>query len=270
MTNAAFGKKTLAIAVMASLCAALIAVPAYGFYHVHDDGVSDGSQGLGAYEVFMVVDETAVGGDVHSDLMFVPAGSTADVVLDEGIISSESQAGLDAMNAALIAMEWNSLLPPWETPAHTEGYEGFFHLEHMEGDVNEALLDILVRDHDRAKFEEKKALMERSAAQVGAAHPTARVELTLKDSYYNMKEKLTDCMHLVDNAKRAAELAGLIPAVEPIRGGTDGARLSYMGLPCPNLGTGGYNFHGPQELACVEEMDAVVEVLRHIVELYSK
>ena len=112
--------------------------------------------------------------------------------------------------------------------------------------------------------------MERSAAQVGADHPTARVELTLKDSYYNMKEKLTDCMHLVDNAKRAAELAGLTPAVEPIRGGTDGARLSYMGLPCPNLGTGGYNFHGPLELACVEEMDAVVEVLRHIVELYSK
>ena len=98
MTNAAFGKKTLAIAVMASLCAALIAVPAYGFYHVHDDGVSDGSQGLGAYEVFMVVDETAVGGDVHSDLMFVPAGSTADVVLDEGIISSENQAGLDAIH----------------------------------------------------------------------------------------------------------------------------------------------------------------------------
>ena len=97
MTNVAFGKKTLAIAVMASLCAALIAVPAYGFYHVHDDGVSDGSQGLGAYEVFMVVDETAVGGDVHSDLMFVPAGSTADVVLDEGIISSESQACLDAI-----------------------------------------------------------------------------------------------------------------------------------------------------------------------------
>ena len=98
MTNAAFGKKTLAIAVMASLCAALIAVPAYGFYHVHDDGVSDGSQGLGAYEVFMVVDETAVGGDVHSDLMFVPAGSTADVVLTEGVISSESQNGLDAIH----------------------------------------------------------------------------------------------------------------------------------------------------------------------------
>ena len=173
-------------------------------------------------------------------------------------------------NALLIAQELNSLLPPEAVPARTEGYEGFFHLDALTGTTAFAHMEYIVRDHDREKFEAKKTLLERSAAQVQAAHPTARVELTLKDSYYNMKEKLTDCMHLVDNAKRAAELAGLTPAVEPIRGGTDGARLSYMGLPCPNLGTGGYNFHGPLELACVEEMDAVVEVLRHIVELYSK
>ncbi len=173
-------------------------------------------------------------------------------------------------NALLIAQELNALLPRSAVPGKTDGYEGFFHLDVLTGTTASAHMEYIIRDHDRAKFEEKKALMERSAAQVGADHPTARVELTLKDSYYNMKEKLTDCMHLVDNAKRAAELAGLTPAVEPIRGGTDGARLSYMGLPCPNLGTGGYNFHGPLELACVEEMDAVVEVLRHIVELYSK
>ena len=173
-------------------------------------------------------------------------------------------------NALLIAQELNSLLPPEAVPARTEGYEGFFHLDALTGTTAFAHMEYIVRDHDREKFEAKKTLLERSAAQVQAAHPTARVELTLKDSYYNMKEKLTDCKHLVDNARRAAELAGLTPAVEPIRGGTDGARLSYMGLPCPNLGTGGYNFHGPLELACVEEMDAVVEVLRHIVELYSK
>ncbi len=173
-------------------------------------------------------------------------------------------------NALLIAQELNSLLPPEAVPARTEGYEGFFHLDALTGTTAFAHMEYIVRDHDREKFEAKKTLLERSAAQVQAAHPTARVELTLKDSYYNMKEKLTDCMHLVDNARRAAELAGLTPAVEPIRGGTDGARLSYMGLPCPNLGTGGYNFHGPLELACAEEMDAVVEVLRHIVELYSK
>ena len=162
-------------------------------------------------------------------------------------------------NALLIAQELNSLLPPEAVPARTEGYEGFFHLDALTGTTAFAHMEYIVRDHDREKFEAKKTLLERSAAQVQAAHPTARVELTLKDSYYNMKEKLTDCMHLVDNARRAAELAGLTPAVEPIRGGTDGARLSYMGLPCPNLGTGGYNFHGPLELACVEEMDAVVE-----------
>ena len=173
-------------------------------------------------------------------------------------------------NALLIAQELNSLLPPEAVPARTEGYEGFFHLDALTGTTASAHMEYIVRDHDREKFEGKKALLERSAAQVQAAHPTARVELALKDSYYNMKEKLADCMHLVDNARRAAELAGLTPAVEPIRGGTDGARLSYMGLPCPNLGTGGYNFHGPLELACAEEMDAVVEVLRHIVELYSK
>ena len=173
-------------------------------------------------------------------------------------------------NALLIAQELNSLLPPEAVPARTEGYEGFFHLDALTGTTAFAHMEYIVRDHDREKFEAKKTLLERSAAQVQAAHPTARVELTLKDSYYNMKEKLTDCMHLVDNARRAAELAGLTPAVEPIRGGTDGARLSFMGLPCPNLGTGGYNFHGPLELCCVEEMDAAVEILLHITALYAQ
>lgn len=131
-------------------------------------------------------------------------------------------------------------------------------------------MDYIIRDHDRAKFEEKKALMERAAAQVRAGHPTAGVELTVKDSYYNMKEQLAGCMHLVDNAKKAAELAGVTPVVEPIRGGTDGARLSYMGLPCPNLGTGAGNFHGPYELASVEQMDSVVAILKHLVTMYAQ
>ena len=173
-------------------------------------------------------------------------------------------------NALLIAQELNALLPAGAVPARTEGYQGFFHLDRLEGTAAGAWMEYIIRDHDKGEFTVKKALLERAAAQVQAAHPTARVEAVVKDSYYNMREKLSDCMHLVDNAKRAAELAGLVPAVEPIRGGTDGARLSYMGLPCPNLGTGGYNFHGPLELACVEEMDAVVEVLLHIVRAYAK
>ena len=116
----------------------------------------------------------------------------------------------------------------------------------------------------------KKALLERAAAQVQAAHPAAQIQVTLTDSYYNMKEKLADCAHLIDNANKAAEMAGLTPAAEAIRGGTDGARLSFMGLPCPNLGTGGYNFHGPLELACAEEMDTVVDILLNIVRLYAE
>ena len=173
-------------------------------------------------------------------------------------------------NALLIAQELNALLPADAVPARTEGYQGFFHLDRLEGTAAQARMEYIIRDHDKGEFTVKKALIQRAAAQVQAAHPTAKVETVVKDSYYNMREKLSDCMHLVDNAKRAAELAGLVPAVEPIRGGTDGARLSYMGLPCPNLGTGGYNFHGPLELACVEEMDAVVEVLLHIVRAYAK
>ena len=191
--------------------------------------------------------------------------------LDITGVSVHPGSAKDTMeNALLIAQEFNALLPADAIPAKTEGYEGFFHLDRLEGSVAFARMDYIIRDHDRAKFEEKKALMERIAAQVQAGHPTAKLELTVKDSYYNMKEKLADCMHLVDNAKTAARLAGVAPTVEPIRGGTDGARLSYMGLPCPNLGTGGYNFHGPYELASVEQMDSVVEILKHIVAMYAK
>jgi len=173
-------------------------------------------------------------------------------------------------NAILIAQELNALLPADAIPARTEGYEGFFHLDHLEGTTAFARMDYIIRDHDKVKFEEKKALMEQAAARVQAAHPTAVVKLELKDSYYNMKEQLADCMFLVDYAKRAAELAGVEPTVEPIRGGTDGARLSYMGLPCPNLGTGGFNFHGPLELIAAEDMDKVVDILGHIVTLFRK
>ena len=173
-------------------------------------------------------------------------------------------------NALLLAQEFNSFLPPEAIPGRTSGYEGFFHLDSLTGTAASARMEYIVRDHDREKFEAKKMCMEQAAAQVRAAHPTAKIELTLTDSYYNMKEQLTGCMHLIENANRAAELVGLTPAAEAIRGGTDGARLSYMGLPCPNLGTGGYNFHGPMELCCVEEMDAMVDILLHIVALYAQ
>lgn len=173
-------------------------------------------------------------------------------------------------NAALMALEFAAQLPPEQTPAHTEGYEGFFHLEHMEGDVNRALLSVIVRDHDRAKFEERKALLERIAAGLNEKYGPGSVELELKDSYYNMREQIEPHMYLILRARAAMEAEGITPMEIPIRGGTDGARLSYMGLPCPNLGTGGYNCHGPMELAVVEEMDAVVDILAHIAALYAK
>jgi tripeptide aminopeptidase len=173
-------------------------------------------------------------------------------------------------NALLLAQEFNSLLPADAIPAKTEGYEGFFHLDRMEGSTAEATMEYIIRDHDSAKFEQKKAAMSAAAELIAQRHPTAKIELEMRDSYYNMAQQLTDCMHLVENAKQAALLAGVTPTVEPIRGGTDGARLSYMGLPCPNLGTGGANFHGPYELASAECMDSVVKILRGIVSLYAR
>ncbi len=197
--------------------------------------------------------------------------NAASAVVDITGVSVHPGSAKDVMeNALLMAQELNALLPSEAVPARTEGYQGFFHLDRLEGTAAACRMEYIIRDHDEGEFTVKKALLQRAAAQVQAAHPAAKVAVTVKDSYYNMKEKLADCMHLVENAMRAAELAGITPTVEPIRGGTDGARLSYMGLPCPNLGTGGYNFHGPQELACVEDMDAVVDMLTHLVRLYSK
>ena len=176
----------------------------------------------------------------------------------------------DAMeNALLIAMELAGLLPPEEIPARTSGYQGFFHLDSMRGDVSFTEMDYIIRDHDWVRFQEKKARMSEAAAAVQAGHPKAKVQLTMKDSYYNMAGQLKDCMHLIDNARQAVRRAGLEPVTCPIRGGTDGARLSFMGLPCPNLGTGGVNFHGPYECVTVEGMDKTVEILGNIVDIYA-
>ena len=197
--------------------------------------------------------------------------NAAAVRVDITGVSVHPGSAKDTMeNALLIAQELNSLLPPDQIPARTSGYEGFFHLDVLEGTTASARMEYIIRDHDREKFEEKKALMTKAGEQVQAAHPTAKIVVDIRDSYYNMKDQLAGCMHLVENAKEAARMAGVEPVVEPIRGGTDGARLSYMGLPCPNLGTGAGNFHGPLELACVEQMDSVVEILKNIVAMYAK
>ena len=161
------------------------------------------------------------------------------------------------------------MLPPDAIPAKTEGYEGFFHMTHIEGSCEKAVVSYIVRDHDFEKFDAKKALLTSIEQAVNTKYGEGTVTLTLKDSYRNMKEMIAPCMHLIENATRAAEAVGITPTVEPIRGGTDGARLSYMGLPCPNLGTGGYSFHGPYEHTTKEGLEGAVKILIEIVKLYS-
>ncbi len=196
--------------------------------------------------------------------------NAAGVKIDITGVSVHPGSAKDAMeNALLIAMELNAALPADAIPAKTDGYEGFFHLDELSGSVASAQMVYIIRDHDMEKFEAKKAMMEEAVRTVQAAHPKAEIVLHMRDSYYNMAGQLKDCMHLIDNARAAIRSAGLEPITQPIRGGTDGARLSFMGLPCPNLGTGGYNFHGPLEFITIEGMDKSVEILRNIVALYS-
>lgn len=186
-------------------------------------------------------------------------------------VSVHPGSAKDAMeNALLIAMEINAALPTEMIPAKTDGYDGFFHLDELSGGVAEAQMFYIIRDHDMEKFTAKKTMMEQAVKTVQEKHPKAEIVLDLKDSYYNMAGQLKDCMHLIENARTAIRTAGLEPITMPIRGGTDGARLSFMGLPCPNLGTGGFNFHGPYEFITVEGMDKSVEILRHIVALYRE
>ena len=170
-------------------------------------------------------------------------------------------------NAALLLAEFIGLLPAAETPAHTEGYEGFFHLCEMSGDESSAEAAYIIRDHDREKFEARKTLMTQTAEYMNQKYGPGTFTLQITDSYYNMKEKLTGHMHLIRNAEAAMQKAGVTPQIVAIRGGTDGARLSYEGLPCPNLSTGGLNFHSIHEFIPIPAMEKMVEVLRHLVTL---
>ncbi len=165
-------------------------------------------------------------------------------------------------NAALLAAELIGMLPPAETPAHTEGYEGFYHVGYVNGNETTAEVRLIVRDHDRARFKERKHFLTRLSAYLNGVWGEGTFELTLEDSYYNMKEKITPHPHLIADAEDAMRAAGVEPRIVPIRGGTDGARLSYEGIPCPNLSTGGANFHGTHEFIPVFAMEKMVEVLR--------
>ena len=193
-----------------------------------------GAEGEIAYETF-----NACSASVEVRGLSVHPGSSKDTMI----------------NAALVAMEFNALLPAGDTPRLTEGYEGFYHLHNMEGDVERATLHYIIRDHDRATFEVRKQAIRHAAKVLNERYGREVVTVYLRDTYYNMADVLRDHMELVENAKRAAQQAGMTPYTEPVRGGTDGCRLSYMGLPTTNLCTGGFAFHGKYEHIAAESMD---------------
>ncbi len=190
--------------------------------------------------------------------------SAADVLV-RGYNIHPGDAKDRMINASLVAMEIHSMLPQEESPRHTAGYEGFYHLTDMEGDVSGAKLHYILRDHDAEKLKEREERMRRAVLAVNAKYGEGTASLTIKEQYRNMAEKILPVYEIVEIADSAVKMAGLEPTHEPVRGGTDGARLSFMGLPTPNLGTGGYSFHGPYEHITVEGMEKAAQILVNII-----
>ncbi len=188
--------------------------------------------------------------------------NAASAVLNiKGVSIHPGSAKNKMINALTVAREIDTLVPAWERPEHTEKYEGFFHLNNMSGGVEEARMKYIIRDHDRAKFEEKKVRMQRIVDYVNQKYGRELITCTIIDTYYNMRELIETSPHIVDRAYNAMKACGVEPVVIPIRGGTDGARLSYMGLLCPNICTGGENFHGKFEFVSVERMEKISDII---------
>lgn len=206
---------------------------------------------------------TADGGPV-GEIEYENFNAASAVVELAGLNIHPGSAKDKLVNSQLLAMEYQNLLPAHQRPECTEGYDGFIHLTDMQGEVERSTLRYIVRDHDMEKFQEKKALMIAAGDYMNRKYGEGTVTVTLRDSYYNMRQKIEPCMYVVERAKRAMEAVGMTPMEVPIRGGTDGARLSYMGLPCPNLCTGGENYHGRFEFIPVEDMDLCTRMLVEI------
>ena len=218
-------------------------------------------QGFGADYAY-----TADGGTV-GEIEYENFNAASACVTFHGLNIHPGSAKEKMVNSQYIAMEYQSLLPTAQKPEYTEGYEGFIHLTDMRGEVENSQLRYIIRDHDMAKFQEKKRLMTAAADFLNDKYGAGTVEIALRDSYFNMREKIEPCMEIVDRAKEAMALAGMNPREVPVRGGTDGARLSYEGLPCPNLCTGGENYHGRFEYIPVEDMEQCVKMLVNILRM---
>ncbi len=212
---------------------------------------------------------TMDGGEV-GELEFENFNAAGAKVIFKGRNVHPGYAKNKMINSIRVANQFIGMLPPQETPEHTEGYEGFYHLIGIQGDVEQTTVSYIVRDHDRAKFENRKAEMQRMVDKINEEYGAGVATLELRDQYYNMREKIEPVMHIIDTAFEAMKLAGVEPKVKAIRGGTDGAQLSFKGLPCPNIFAGGLNFHGRFEFVPIQSMEKAMNVIIKIVELIAK
>ena len=212
---------------------------------------------------------TMDGGD-EGELEFENFNAASATVSIQGRNVHPGYAKGKMKNAILIAQEFNALLPADQRPETTEGYEGFFHVVGIKGSVEEASLTYIIRDHDRAKFEEKKALILSCGGKIDSVYGAGTAKVTVRDQYYNMREQVEPHYHIVEKARKAMEMAGVKPKIQPIRGGTDGANLSFKGLPCPNIFAGGLNFHGKMEFVPLENMEKAAQVILNILSLFAE
>lgn len=212
---------------------------------------------------------TMDGGDI-GDLEYENFNAASAKITIKGVSVHTGYAKDKMVNANRLACEFNAMIPDTDIPENTEGYQGFYHLLGMETRTEEAKMSYLIRDHDREKFEDRKDFMEDCAQKMNEKYGEGTVEIVIKDQYYNMKEKIEPNMHVIDIVLQAMQETGVAPKVEPIRGGTDGAQLSFKGLPCPNIFAGGVNFHGPYEFVSIQVMKKAVEVIVKICEITAQ
>lgn len=211
---------------------------------------------------------TVDGGDI-GELEFENFNAASAKVLIKGVSVHPGYAKGKMVNANALAVEFAGMMPGDETPETTEGYQGFYHLLGIRSNVEEARLNYIIRDHDRGKFEDRKRFILRCAEQMNVAYGEGTVSVEVKDQYYNMKEKIDPQMHVIDVILHAMQDCGVAPRVKPIRGGTDGAQLSFRGLPCPNLFAGGVNFHGPYEFVSIQSMEKAMQVIVRVCEIVA-
>jgi tripeptide aminopeptidase len=212
---------------------------------------------------------TMDGGDV-GELEYENFNAASAKIIIKGVSVHPGYAKGKMLNASLLAAEFVGMMPADETPETTEGYQGFYHLTGMQTQTEQAKLSYIIRDHDREKFEDRKRFIKRVAEEMNKKYGEGTVCVEVSDQYYNMKEKIDPQMHVIDLVLKAMQEAGVTPKIKPIRGGTDGAQLSFKGLPCPNIFAGGINFHGPYEFVPVQSMEKAMQVIVKLCELTAQ